>query len=431
VSVELRSVSFNLLSASGGGALNVRRNAIEHVDVPEISAEQPSSHIAAACYTFEQLNGGSVPIRIQVRRTLPESNHVEVRALPLSIPELPAPWFAASLVPAITWPSSPALAYWALWYAFLEQQGAATPPGPAGGVMAGVVDFDQGTDAAVTLSADVSALPQQGVGAYPVRWRWQFRRSASDPWVDFAFTRHTMYVIVSEPTTPWLQGPNVPANTQLPWLEVLDVACRWASGAANRDQAAARVTEEVYALGERGVLEYDCAGPSVLSLGTPHYTVLPGVFDCTRFLERVRGRLGNGPFVNCSDCATAVATFANILGCDLFQSRMFGVLPFPLNPTRGIGTHNWLSACGLGAFTMHEVAWTGDCLEDDDVYDACLALDGDADPTRAPHTPQLPTGLRFGASPQGFLSYRDRLVAPAGRLTCQPQPATRQRRFII
>jgi hypothetical protein len=426
VSVELRALAFSRASVAGG-AVDIRRNAREPVAIPEIAAGQPASQIAAACYTLDQLASGTVPIQVRLGRRMPESDRVEVRAL--AQPSVPmAPWVASSIAPALAWPSVLTWAYWAWVYSVVGQAHAATPPGPVGGVQAGDVMF-QGNDEVVTFNADVSALRPQGVGVYPVRWRWQFRRSGSDPWTDFASTRQQVYVIVSEPTLPWRQIPDGPANTQLPWIDVLDVACRWAAGASTRDQAAARVTQEVYALGERGVVAYDCAGPGVFNLGMPAYTLLPGVFDCTRFLERVRGGLGNGPFVNCSDCASVVATFANILGCDLSQSRMFGAVPFPLNPTRGIGTHNWLSACAVGAFAMHEVAWTGACGEDDDVYDACLAVDGDVDPTRAPHTVRLPVAMRFGAAAQG--SYRDRLVAPAGQLVCRPQPATRQRRFVV
>jgi hypothetical protein len=45
-------------------------------------------------------------------------------------------------------------------------------------------------------------------------------------------------------------------------------------------------------------------------------------FECTQFVERLRGGNGNGIYANCSDCATIVASFANVLGCDLWQSRM-------------------------------------------------------------------------------------------------------------
>ena len=66
-------------------------------------------------------------------------------------------------------------------------------------------------------------------------------------------------------------------------------------------------------------------------------------FDATHFLERLKGGLGNGIYVNCTDCATITSTFANALGADLWQSRMeppagslsFG---FDLNPMLGIGS---------------------------------------------------------------------------------------------
>jgi hypothetical protein len=131
--------------------------------------------------------------------------------------------------------------------------------------------------------------------------------------------------------------------------------------------------------------------------------------------------------VNCSDCASIVSTFANALGCDLWQSRMGWF--FGLNPMLGIGSSVWQPACGWTSFSYHEVAWEGNCLAANDVYDACLQVDGDADPTAAPHVPLLPQDLRFGNP--GDLLYRDRLATPAGRPNCNPQPATRQRRKVV
>jgi hypothetical protein len=130
--------------------------------------------------------------------------------------------------------------------------------------------------------------------------------------------------------------------------------------------------------------------------------------------------------VNCTDCATITSTFANALGCDLWQSRMgYG---FDLNELLSIGSNVWQTACGWGGFSYHEVAWEDDCTSDDDVFDACLQVDGDANPTSAPHTPLLPVNLKFGLP--GELTYRDRLATVAGRPNCNPQPGTRQRRAI-
>jgi hypothetical protein len=200
---------------------------------------------------------------------------------------------------------------------------------------------------------------------------------------------------------------------------VLEYACRWARLTHRRDSAAARVTRAVYDLGP-SIVEYDCPGG-----GSTHYAL--GAFNCTAFLERLRGGIGNGVYVNCTDCATILSTFANVLGCDLWQSRMgWG---FDLNPLLAIGSSVWQTACGWGAFSYHEVAWKGACTANEEVCDACLQVDGDPDPTTPPHTPLLPVNLRFGNPGDGV--YRDRLATPAGRPNCAPQPTTRQRRAIV
>jgi hypothetical protein len=183
--------------------------------------------------------------------------------------------------------------------------------------------------------------------------------------------------------------------------------------------AAAMVTQAVYTLGPT-IVTYDCPGG-----GSSHYS-FPD-FECSQFVERLRGGIGNGIYVNCSDCATIVGSFANVLGCELWQSRMgWG---FDLNELLAIGSNVWQTACGWSSFNYHEVAWTAACTVNDDVYDACLRVDGDNDPTAPPRVPLLPQHLRFGNP--GDLLYRDRLASPSGRPNCNPQPATRQRRFVV
>jgi hypothetical protein len=228
-------------------------------------------------------------------------------------------------------------------------------------------------------------------------------------------------VLLDLPTAPWQQAPGAMA---LPWTEVLDHACRWAAGATTVDGAAAAVTRAVYNLGPATV-RYDCPGG-----GATHYAY--PAFDCTAWLDRLRGGLGNGIFLNCTDCATIVSTFANALGADLWQSRMAS--NFALNPILAIGSSIWEPACRSagwlgGAFSYHEVAWKGACDINDAVFDACLQVDGDADPTTAPHTALLPINVRFGNPGDG--DYRDRLCTPAGRPNCNPQPATSRTRRTV
>jgi hypothetical protein len=202
----------------------------------------------------------------------------------------------------------------------------------------------------------------------------------------------------------------------------LDYACAWARLAKTRDEAAGKVTERVYELGP-SIIEYDCPGG-----GSTHYASF-GQFNCTKFLERLRGLAGNGNLVNCTDCATIVSTFANILGCDLWASRMGGAY-FLLNPLLAIGSSVWQPACNWpgGGFGYHEVAWKNNCTEQDEIFDACLQVDGDADPRHAPHTGLLPVNMKFGNCIT--MDYRLRLSPPVsgGCNNCNAQPSTKVRR---
>jgi hypothetical protein len=289
-----------------------------------------------------------------------------------------------------------------------------------GDVKARWVTFDSsGWSAFETFQLQHVRLWDVGVGIHTTTWRWQYREKQNDPWTDLATSEHRIYVLLEVPKAPWQQSPYSSANTQLPWTDVLDRACSWAFGATSRDQAAERVTQSVYGLGP-SIVEYDCPG-----YGFSHYS--SGSFSCAAFLDLLAGGPGLGRYINCSDCATIVSTFANAVGCDLWQSRMG--YSFGLNPLLAIGSNVWQTACGWKSFTYHEVAWKDGCTASDPVWDACLQVDGDADPTSAPHTPLLPTNLRFGTP--GSMEYLDRLVPPATRAACQPQPATTRTRRMV
>jgi hypothetical protein len=286
-------------------------------------------------------------------------------------------------------------------------------------VKARAVNFINGKTGFVGFELIDPPVARGQAGIWDLQWHWEYRTGPHHPWHHFDTTRHRVYVVLDLPFDPWEQSPYNSGNTQLPWTDVLDHACRWAQGATSKDMAAALVTQNVYALGP-SINTYDCPGG-----GSSHYSA--GNFDCTAFLDRLRGGIGNGIYVNCSDCATFVSSFANALGCNLWQSRMG--YNFALNDILAIGSNVWQTACGWGSFSYHEVAWEGACTANEDVYDGCLQVDGDSDPTTAPHVPLLPQDLRFGNP--GNLLYRDRLATPAGRPNCNPKPGTRQHRAVV
>ena len=423
MSVALLAIKFNHDPTSASrDALNIRKNASEIVHVPEwqrgISVN--AAHSVAA-YAMNDIKGNTITIRVKLERTDPSLQKVEIQAVQQAQTEPPVGLLQLLLSPLLMWPAY--YYYYYLLYSYVLQQNLANTRNVLGEVRARSVSFNaEGETDFELFELQNVTLSIQGVGINNVVWQWQYRISSNAPWTDFATTRHRIYTLLETPTAPWQQFPFTRANTQLPWTEVLEYACRWAAGTAGRDDAATRITRQVFELGG-SIIEYGCPIGAMTQYALFY-------FDCTGFLERLKGGHGNGKFVNCSDCATIVSTFANALGCDLWQSRMIPLLGpiFPTNPILGIGGHTWAPPCGFLGFTYHEVAWEGSALANDAVFDACLLLNGSSNPTKAPFIPLLPANIVFGQP--GSRRYLDRLVPPNARANCVPQPLVRQRRVV-
>lgn len=406
MTVRIEAIKFNHdPSSASNDAINLRRNATQFVVVPEwrrgVSVNPEDS---PAAYSQAATAGHTLTIQARFTRLDGKPGALRIRAID---PEVRPPERSGCL----------GLILRLLWIIVRALTGNVL-----GEVKARPVNFGPtGQSDFETFELENVRLWKVGVSARTTTWRWQYRSPGGGPWTDIATTRHRIYVLLDTPTAPWQQNPYSSGNTQLPWTEALDRACAWGLLASDRDEAAAKVTRAVYSLGP-SIVEYDCphGGASFYATGS---------FDCTAFLDRLSGGMGNGQWVNCTDCATFASTFANILGCDLWQSRM--QWSFALNSLLAIGSNVWQTACGWGSFSYHEVAWKGDCTENEHIFDACLQVDGDADPTAPPHTPLLPENMRFGFAGDG--DYRDRLCppGPAGSDKCNPAPGTRQRRSLV
>ena len=402
MSVTLTAIKFNHDPAGATtDALNLRRNATQFVTVPEWqSGVSVNPEDSPAAYSIADTQGNTITIQARFQAGTGLSA-VEIRAIDPAV-DPPGPGGCAGILHKIVRALIRALSGNVL-----------------GEVKARNVTFSGGDSGFVTFELQNLRLWNVGVGVRTTTWTWQYRVGGG-AWTDIATTSHRIYSVLAVPTLPWQQAPYNAANTQLPWTEVLDVACQWAVLAQDPVQAGGRVTQNVFGLGP-ATFVYDCPGG-----GGTHYTNYSSTFYCTAFLERLKGGPGFGEFVNCTDCATFVSTFANVLGCDLWQSQMGW--SFSLNPLLAIGSNTWQTACGWGSFWYHEVAWTGACGAEDRVYDACLEVDGDADPTAAPHTPLLPVDMRFGNPGDG--DYRSRLCPPSGQPACQPRPTEKRRRAV-
>lgn len=423
MSTLLTAIKFNHNPDSAtNDALNLRRNATRFVDVPEWrrgASVNPEDSVAA--YAIAETFGRRITIQASFFTDDFQNATILVRAVQGRAPDSTVV-FLRSLLNS-PWAAQAAFYLW-LYEEFLNASLPSTNvlgelrPTPVRFGANGESDF-------ASFESVNHQLWTKGVDVSTVTWRWQYSFDGSS-WIDFDISRHRIYTVLKLPGGSWQQFPYDVRNTQLPWSDVLDYSCRWAQTAVNPDDAATRVTAAVNGLGA-GLVTYDCAGA-----GAPHYTEFSPVplFNCTEFLNLLNGRFAPR-LVNCEDCATIVSTFANILGCDLSQSRMFddsGVF-FQTNEIISIGTNFWDTPCGWPGYFFHEVAWKGACTANDAVFDACLMVNGNFNPLGQPQIPLLPANIRFGNTGDGL--YRDRLASPAGRPNCEPQPSTRIRRPVI
>lgn len=386
MSIQLNAIEFSWsVTPTPGCAIRLRKNATEIVSIPEWTPNQPNlPDNSPAAYVIN--NNRNTPILIKAKFSTNQNSlknkEVEIRAIqgPLQLAVM-------------------------------------------GDVKAQKVRFNKDGEMRLkNFEIENHRLSARGVGVTLVTWFWQYRTSPDELWQNIQATNHKIYTTLELPNGPWTLGSNDPFH--LPWTEVLDYACTWANGARTLKQAGGLITKALYNLGPE-LLEYNCLN------FLPSYVIpinlIDSYFDCTAFLLHLKTGLVNR-FVICTDCAAIVSTFANALGCDLWQSKMYtpGVAYFKINPILAIGNFQWNLPCGFLGFAYHEVAWEGACTENDDVYDACLAIDQDLSPSFPPHIPYVPEGLRFGAPGSGL--YRDRFAFPTDILLCRAQPGDRQRR---
>lgn len=268
-------------------------------------------------------------------------------------------------------------------------------------------------------------LTDWGVGVFKVLWNWQFRIAGELLWTTFDNTEHKVYCLLKPPTAPWTQRSA--GDLLLPWTDVLDYACDWAFQAKTEDQAAGNITKRLFSMGPLW-FEYNC-----LNFLPAYVQVLDATgasfFNCMSFLKHLRFNNVNR-YLICSDCAAIVSTFANILGCDLWQAKLQtpGV-SFKVNMIFAIGGSRWQFPCNFPGFSYHEIAWTGNATAQDFIYDACLAIDGSVNPADSIRIPVLPLKMKLGRRGQGL--YKDKLVAASDWQIARPNPRGRERRLPI
>lgn len=257
--------------------------------------------------------------------------------------------------------------------------GAALPDGapPIRLVLEGAAAVDAPMADTVKLRLDAS--PVANVGRYDVTLKWKFEAKGDDGWKAIPGATQEAKVRLYGVLGNAL-GTTAP---NLPWVAIVDAATAKING-ATKDPVEVRklLVQMVY---EELTLKYDRRnGASYYTSYTSGYT--GARFDLTSFLKRSRGNT-----VNCTDCASILSTYTNMVGAPLKYAIITGPpgsTGFSLNPIMGIGSTTFGSPFDSGrmgfsyhAVTSHDAAKT--------INDATLALDGDTDPKIAPQTKLL------------------------------------------
>lgn len=390
--VRVEEIKFNHDPSSHTiDALNIRKNYDEEVIVPEWRRKQTRRpEQSPAAYSILDIDMNRVTIKVRFSVTPPNCTRAEIKA-----------------------------------------QGG----GILGDVKPMTVNFGFGISSPehIEIKLDRNGIKAAGVNVQDIEWQWMYRHIGRKKWYRMDRTRHRIYTVLKEPVMPWKQSPY--PDTQNPWSDVLDFSCEWARRTKSLDAAAAAITTKVNL--PMGEFEYDWIA------GDCHYSTAfvsdpwgddptaPDVFHCTEYVERLNGGYGYGKYVNCRDCASVVATFSNIIGCELWESMMG--LSFALNEIISIGLSVWGKPFSDGRFSYHEVAWKGSAELNDNIFDACLKVNGkEKDETRTPDPDStkristLPLNIPF--DDPGSFDYREKLVAPSSIKDCLPMPTRKTRR---
>jgi len=186
-------------------------------------------------------------------------------------------------------------------------------------------------------------------------WKWYATKiNGANSNIHLANSKNKMYVVLAQPPSPWTTS----GQTE-PWTKVLQRSCVWAYGKTTIVDAAEQVQHHVY----------DDLGGSYVYVSKYTYGTNQD-FKMTMFLNNIN----NIGYVNCYDMGKTLVSFGNVLGCNL--TYKFSAPFDSLNCEKAIGKDwkctEWFSNHAFGSIGNN-------------VFDACLTVDTDSDPTKSPY----------------------------------------------
>jgi hypothetical protein len=259
--------------------------------------------------------------------------------------------------------------------------------GSLGNILKATVSFLNGTSGwvAVTLAGATTNCVAKTVET----WRWKIENINGSGSAAMSLNEsgpHTIYTLLGEPQAPW---DNTADSQRNAWVVVLDRPCTWATGSTNAAHLVSKVTTNSYSM------------PDVTYDGGQHFTFPDkNQFHLKALLAALAG--GGAVQMDCRDFANWVHALTASVGV-ASQYRVVQRMPgndgFDYNYLLPSGHAAW----STGWWNFHQFGWWNGR-----VCDASTKLDGDADPTKAPHVERLAVGDMTQAD------YLDALTETAG-----------------
>jgi hypothetical protein len=378
--------------SAAADALNLRGSADALIVAPEWRYDAPSQPVAYAVKALRrgvETGAGDVTIKVRFGGAPPGAT-ARIRAV---VPVDPRARFLEFLAP---------------------------PRGLLGVAQAQEVTFDaNGESPLVTFALKGHRLLGATVGASWTGWDWQ--ALVDGRWWTFISTWHRVCVVPDLPRPPWCQSEPDPNGYQLPWADAMALACLWAAGATTVVEATQRIVEQINAHPKLGYSPDDAFTP--VDPGT-----LVRSFHLSYFLSELADPAydsGNRIGTDCHAAATAVATFASILGADIRALSIRDA--FDLNSVRMIGGELAGPGRPRTRFGKHEVALVEQGALPADVvvangiatgflvHDACLEVD-------AAGTWVLPVRRALGTPDPAGSGYRQQLIKGGDGTIATPKP---------
>jgi hypothetical protein len=213
-----------------------------------------------------------------------------------------------------------------------------------------IQDYEKKEFVTLTLDGNIPST----VGKNTFTWEWEIYAISKESNYCSSYgstnveSTHTYYVLYGNPQAPMA----------VPWTDVLDYSCDWASGESTAANITQEVTEGIFLIGDTdGDIDYDYPyGYRQYSSSTGYRT-----FDLTSFLSDIDSE--SDVTVNCSDVANLFNIFVASLGLSGQSKRLIkdnSPYYFYTNSINPIGTPGWENF----SWGYHHVGWYNNLVDD-------------------------------------------------------------------